>query len=405
MEHDTGDPAASGDPAIEPIPDGSILVHIGPPKTATTQVQASLYAARPALRRQGVRHAGPNRHPAGSVHAVLGRASAFAGGVVPPIQRWTNLVDQIHRAPESRVVVSSEFFADAPPGVVRRIVDDLGADRVRVVITLRPLARILPSQWMQFVCDGMTTSWDEWLRAMFERGDAKVTPGFWRRHRHHELVARWAEAVGPDRVTVLAIREGDRGGVLRDFESLLGLERGLLKEQEELGNRSLTWPEAEAVRQFNTRVRADGLSRVELHRVMHYGASRYMKDHPADPVAPRIELPDWALDHVRAEATANVERIGASGVRVIGDLPGLALVPEPGGRPTPDAFGSPEVAATLGVGMLIATGMARPGPAQTREDMSMVATYAIRGYVSRRIVSSLRRRLHRVRRRSPGPAS
>ena len=194
VEHDTGATAATGEPAIEPIPKGSILVHIGPPKTATTQVQASLYAARPALRRHGVRHAGPNRHPAGSVHAVLGRASAFAGGVVPSIQRWTNLVDQIHRASEPRVVVSSEFFADAPPDVVRRIADDLGPDRVHVVITLRPLAKILPSQWMQFICDGMTTTWDEWLHAMFDRPGSR-TPGFWRRHRHHELVARWAEAV------------------------------------------------------------------------------------------------------------------------------------------------------------------------------------------------------------------
>jgi hypothetical protein len=385
----------------DPIPEGSVLVHIGPPKTATTQVQAALYAARPALRARGVRHAGPNRHPAGSVHAVLGRPSAFAGGVVPPIQRWTNLVDQIRRAPEPRVIVSSEFFADAPPAKVRQIVDDLGADRVHVVITLRPLAKILPSQWMQFVCDGMTTSWDEWLQAMFGRSETKVTPGFWLRHRHRELVARWAEAVGRDRVTVLAIREGERGGVLRDFEALLGLDPGLLEEQDGLGNRSLTWPEVEAVRLFNTIVRADGLSRVELHRVMHYGASRYMKDQPADPAAPRIELPDWVLDDVRTEAAANVAQIGSSGVRVVGDLSGLAVVPEPGGQPPPDASGSPEVAASLGIGVLIASGLARPGPAADREDMSMIATFAIRGYLGRRIRAGIGRRIRRLRRRSP----
>ena len=382
------------------VPEGSIVVHIGPPKTATTQVQAALYAARPVLRAHGVRHAGANRHPAGSVSAVLGRRSGFAGDVVPPITRWTNLVSAIHRAAEPRVIVSSEFFADATPEDVRRVVDDLGPDRVRVVITLRPLARILPSQWMQYVCDGSGIPWDKWLRAMLEPqvGQKKVTPSFWRRHRHHELVKRWATVVGADRVTVLAIREGDRGGVLRDFESLLGLRAGLLHEQESNGNRSLTWPEAEAVREFNRRVRADGLSRVDLQRVMHYGASRYIKDLPADPAAPRIELPDWVLPHVRREAAANVERIPALGVEVVGDLPGLGAVPEPTGLPTPTPDGSPVVAATLGVGVLIATGMARPGPAESREDMAMVATYALRGYIARRVMKSIRRRLGRIRR-------
>jgi hypothetical protein len=384
----------------ETVPEGTILVHIGPPKTATTQVQAALYAARPALRRQGVRHAGASRHPAGSVHAVLGRASAFAGGVVPPITRWTNLVRAIHRAPEGRVVVSSEFFADAPPDAIRRIVDDLGPHRVRVVVTLRPLARVLPSQWMQFVCDGMTTSWDDWLHAMFDRPGQKVSPGFWRRHRHHELVARWAQATGPDRVTVLAIREGDRGGVLRDFEALLGVVPGVLREQEGLGNRSLTWPEVEAVRAFNTTVRADGMGRVELHRVMHYGASRYMKDHEPDPAAPRIELPDWVLPFVRAEADANVERIPALGVRVAGDLPGLAVVPDPTARPAPDPSGGPVVAANLAIGVLIASGLAKPGPAESREDMSMLATSSIRGYILRRIVKAVRGRLPRPRLRT-----
>src|SRR5690349_18913386 len=108
------------------IPEGSILLHIGPPKTATTQLQAALFAARPALLERGVRHAGPNRHPAAAVHAVLGKASAFQGGVVPGIARWTKLVEEARTSPQPRVVISSEFFADATPENVRRIVDDLG---------------------------------------------------------------------------------------------------------------------------------------------------------------------------------------------------------------------------------------------------------------------------------------
>ena len=198
-------------------------------------------------------------------------------------------------------------------------------------------------------------------------------------------------------MTVLAIREGDRGGVLRDAEGLLGLPTGLLEEHEGVSNRSLTWPEAEAVREFNTIVRAGGLSRVELHRVVHYGASRYLKDQPPDPAAPRIELPDWVLADVRAEAEANVRNLRAAGVQIAGDLDGLAVVPESRGAGAPAPAGDPTVAATFAVGVMIATGMARPGPAKTREDMAMVATYALRGYIMRRAVTSLKRRKGLVR--------
>jgi hypothetical protein len=251
---------------------------------------------------------------------------------------------------------------------------------------------------MQYVCDGSVVAWEDWLRAMFGPNDRRITPGFWRRHRHHELVARWAEVVGPERVTVLALREHDRGGVFRDLEGLLGLAEGVLEEHEGLGNRSLTWPEAEAVREFNIRVRAGGLSRVELHRVVHYGASRYLKDQPTDPAAPRIELPDWVLDDVRREAEANVANLRGLGVTVAGDLEGLAAVPGPRGADLPSPAGAADVAATFAVGVMIATGMARPGPAKTRQDMSMVATYALRGYIFRRVVTRLRAhdRLRRV---------
>jgi hypothetical protein len=255
---------------------------------------------------------------------------------------------------------------------------------------------------MQYVCDGVSVAWDDWLHAMFDARGTKVTPGFWRRHRHHELVARWADVVGPDHLTVLAVREGDRGGVLRDAEGILGLEPGFLHEQEALGNRSLTWPEVEAVRRFNQRVRRDGLSRMELQRVMHFGASRFIKDEPADPAAPRIELPDWVLPLVRAEADANVAGIRGTGVRVVGDLAALAEVPPPSGRPLPDGAGDPAVAASLGVGVLIATGMAQPGPAAEREDMSTFATRAIAGHVARRVAKAALRRMPLPRgRRAP----
>ena len=50
--------------------------------------------------------------------------------------------------------LSSEFFAEADDATARRVIADLGGARVHVVVTLRSLTRILPSQWQQYLQNG-----------------------------------------------------------------------------------------------------------------------------------------------------------------------------------------------------------------------------------------------------------
>ena len=54
---------------------------------------------------------------------------------------------------------------------------------------------------------------------------------FWPIHSHHELVARWAEVVGVEHVTVIVVGDRDRRALPRAFESLLGLRDGTLVGQ------------------------------------------------------------------------------------------------------------------------------------------------------------------------------
>ena len=130
-------------PDLEPalLPDGARLIHIGPPKTGTTAIQGAFHAAREAAESQGVHYAGRNRHSVSAAHAIVGRPSFYSVDTPPDLSHWKRLVSEVDGAGDRRVVISSEFFADAKPEVVRTIVNDLDASRAQVVVTLRPLAR------------------------------------------------------------------------------------------------------------------------------------------------------------------------------------------------------------------------------------------------------------------------
>jgi hypothetical protein len=418
------------EPSIQ-LPAGTRLVHIGPPKTGTTAVQGAFHARRREVLAQGVRYAGRSRHSGAAVLAVAGRPSFQRDSGSPPIGRWNELVGEVRRAREPRVLVSSEFFADAEAARIPRIVEDLGREQLHVVVTLRPLARLLASQWQQYVQSFMRLSFDGWLEGVLNDPGGKVTPTFWRRHRHDELIERWAAVVGPERMSVVVVDEGDHEHVLRVFEDLLGLQTGTLAADDDVTNRSMTLAEIEAVRAFNNVYWDAGLRNALFHRIMHFGAAAYMKQRPPGPDEPRVEAPQWALDRCGEIAAEMVRHIAASRVRVIGDLATLAAVPTSGivGDRQPDPCIPPEIAGAMTMGMAVVSGAARgnprvnelaarggsrtgaaaspTGPGSGRggepSGLGRFSTYHLAGSIGMRLASGLLRRIDRARRR-PVPA-
>ena len=377
-----------------------MLVHVGPPKTGSTTLQASLFAARQRLAAQGVRHAGGSRHPAAAVQAVTNRPSQYAGGTVPSDWRWRWLAREVRRAAEPRVVLSSELLADATPEQVRRIVADLGGRRVHVVVTLRSLARLLPSQWQQFVQDGSRATFDRWLTRMLQDAHDPRARTFWTRHRHDQLIRRWADVVGPGHVTAVVVDEQDHAMVLRAFESLLGLQNGTLRAEPSLANRSLTLPEVEAVRAFNVAFRSRELPTALLNWTMHFGAGRYMKRRPPEAGAPRVRLPAWAVEPTTAIATEIIQGIETSGVRIVGDLEGLRTPGEvaPTEREARDVHVPPGVAATMAMGVLVSTGVAPLPATDESSDLAPIPTYQLAGFLARRLRAAGARRGRRAMR-------
>ena len=125
-------PRDVSDPGSLLVPEGTTVLHIGPPKTATTALQGSFFTARERLEEQGVHYAGKTRHSAAAVLAGIGRPGFFAEGTTPATGKWDRLVDEITSSPAPRVVVSSEFFADAESDQISRIAKQLARPRTLI---------------------------------------------------------------------------------------------------------------------------------------------------------------------------------------------------------------------------------------------------------------------------------
>lgn len=314
--------------------DNAIVLHIGPHKTGSTALQAALAAARPDLARAGIRYPGRDEAHHSAAWAVTGFTMGFGDEATRvPRRAWPAVVRQARRH-RGRVIISSEFFARLPPPSVRRVVSDLGAERVHVLLAVRPLAELLPSTWQQYLKTGLATSYPDWLADVLTRDRPATTPGFWRRADFARMLRRWRTAVPARRITAVVLDPADRGLLFRATEQQLGLPEHWLDPFRGAGrtNRSMTAVEAELVRAVNELVR-DRIGWGDYSTRIRHGAIRALvEDRRPDPDEPRLTTPTWALDLAAQRQRRDRRALRRSGIQVIGD-PGILLRPHPGADP------------------------------------------------------------------------
>ncbi|HWC34652.1 MAG TPA: hypothetical protein VG650_07470 [Mycobacteriales bacterium] len=380
------------------LPEGSLLLHIGPFKTGTTALQSGIRNALPTLKEHGVVQIGEVRRNVRRAVLAITENRGLSGDAPPSAALWRNMVADIHRVDAPRAILSSEFLCDASAEAAREIVSSIGRERLHVVVTLRPLSRILPSAWQQYVRNRLTTPYDEWLDAMLNRAPYRQpTPSFWRRHRHGNLVAKWAELVGPDQVSVVIVDERDRNGFLRAFERMLGVPDGLLVPAAAVTNRSLTAAEIELIRQINLEFDGNGWSDEIYHKFIRNGVIWRMLRRTPSPDEQRIITPLWAQELAAQAAAKSVRRINRLGVRIIGDPHVLEQVDPPPTETPPPA----ELPVAAGVGNVVAilyrSGLVvSPSDAAADEEEEEATLAAITAPMTR-AEKRLRRRARRVR--------
>jgi hypothetical protein len=326
----------------ELLPDHAVLVHIGPYKTGTTAIQSSLHEHRDELLEYAVTYPGRYHRQMRPSWALLGRSRV--GEPAVPEREWDAMVDEV-RAAQGRVVISSEDFSSARPAQVSRLVEDLGADRVHVLIVARRLDKLLPSAWQERVKSvNETRTYDAWLREVLGReraGEAART--FWHNHGLQTLIERWSSALPPERVIVLVNDEDDRRRQPETFEVLLGLPEGSLTPGP-YTNTSLSQERIELCRQVNVAAEARGWvgsRRLNAPRRAMLVGLRSAPQQDFESLIP--PLPGWTGPRLAELSDERGRVVADSGVRVLGDPGLLRYAPDPD---APDLDEPPSVLPT-----------------------------------------------------------
>ena len=312
--------------SVSPIAANGVLLHVGVHKTGTTAIQAALADSRPELNSHNVRYPGKLQAQHRAALALLGRPWGWnnRGGGVMDREHFDKLAKRTRNSP-GRVVISSEFLCEASEEQAKEAataLGDSGKRPVHVVITLRNLGKLLPSSWQQYLKYGMTTSYEPWLKDVLATpGSSKMTPTFWKRHDHGDVITRWAGAVGPENLTVMVLEDVPRDYMFATFAQFLDLPPRILTSRMELtSNRSMTAAEAEVLVRLNKKVKKNMQWTDYVTLVRRGVALGMVEGREPDPSEPALHTPDWALDAAQQVAQASVATIRGSGVNVLGDL-------------------------------------------------------------------------------------
>ncbi|MBA2639213.1 MAG: hypothetical protein H0U77_04300 [Nocardioidaceae bacterium] len=334
----------TAEPTTDPALRGRRVVHlhVGAPKTGTTQLQDVLFSNRDLLREHGVLV--PGQHRQSQFHATVDLLDMSWGGVLETARgAFDDLTAQIQDWPGD-VVISNENLCVADEATIARVRAALPDHELRVVYSARDLIRQIPAAWQEKVKHSSTSDYGTFVHNLREDPDEEGSRRFWHRQTWPEVVDRWSRGLGgvPATVVTVPATGQDQELLLGRFCEAFGLAGEWLPDRTARSNPGLGPRETTMLRiiqaELDARDTKGAVRRTSLRGAMlgRWWASR--------PTSGRVALPaearDWASDLSREW----VGRLQASDVRVVGDL--TDLVPTDAVTSTavdPDKVGADEL--------------------------------------------------------------
>lgn len=295
-----------------------VFLHVGAPKTGTSQLQDLLYINREGLRAKGVLYPAErfDHQFLGALDLLdkpWGGLEAEAGGA------WSWLVEQAN-AFDGTVVLSHEVFAGATAEQAKSAVAALDGE-VHLVYSARDLARQIPAEWQEGVKHRRQLTYARFSSDL--RADQPKTPmakWFWSVQHWPDVLARWSGSLPADRVHLLTVPppESPRSTLMQRFLDLFEIDPVWLPLSSERANVSLGAAETALIRRINEMLPAD---RLEGPVYRHYVREVLVHQTLAPASAsPRIQLPPDLAEWVTATTQQWIDELAAAGYDVVGDL-------------------------------------------------------------------------------------
>ncbi len=276
-----------------------------------------------------------------------------------PAGPWQRLAAEMlaHRGAGS--VLSHEFLSFASAGQARRIVECFPDRDVRVILTVRDAAGVIPAQWQTNCRNGGTLPFAGFIRGIERALEGSPDAGrparlFQRTQGLPRMLDAWVPVVGADRVHVVTVPpRGSPADLLSHrFASVLGLDAGVCASSVDYVNTSLGYPSSELLRRVNRQL--GRFDRAAYNVVVKSGLARHVLSTRSQVERP-IRLHRSGL-HTAARWNHGIRSaIETAGVQVVGDLEDLptaapgADAPEKLARPGPQELVDAAAAAREGL--------------------------------------------------------
>ena len=299
-----------------------LYVHIGLQKTGTSYLQGAMLRNRAVLADQGLDLVPPTKRETFELMLVVReryRPALDPASVPESLEKFSAA---LRRAPGPRALVSQESLAVAGPHQIRRLLDACGDREVHVIVTVRDLARQLPSSWQQLIKSGGTVTYPRFLRQARAREQEGSDLRPWTHLNALEVLARWSEAVGPERMHVITVPPAGSSptALLERYCSVLGVDPDRMVPEETRGNISLGRVQAELLRRVNGELPAELRPRQVYGAVgKRFFAAQVLAAQEARTILVPAEFRAWC-DEV---ADRQIKTIEGAGYDVTGQLADL----------------------------------------------------------------------------------
>ncbi len=299
-----------------------LYVHIGLQKTGTTYLQGVMLGNRDRLASQGLALVPPTKKEA--YQLMLAVRDRYQPGHDPAsvVDALTRFESLLARSTAPRMLLSQESLSAARPPQVKRFLAACDAVDVHVVVTVRDLARSVPSAWQQDLKAGRTIGYRRYLRRLqvMEGNGAGGHP--WIQLDAPAVLARWAAELPEGRIHVVTVPPsgGPPTQLLERFCRVIDVDPAGLAKAETPSNPSLGRVQAEVLRRVNRELPDDVLRRQVYGGV---GKRFFVGEVLGDQTSRKIRVPGKLRPWCEEVSGRQVAALQVAGYHVEGTLEDL----------------------------------------------------------------------------------